>query len=87
MGNPTDDATGDGLGHPASYWAAVTPSDSTNFTTRPRAIYVGVSGDVVAIGIDNVSVTFKSMAVGWHPIRPKRINATLTTATNIIAVY
>lgn len=85
MANP--DATGDGLGAPAGIWFNIGVSDSTNLAVVPRAIYVGVSGDVAAVGIDGTVCIFKSMAVGWHPIRPRRINSTNTTATNIIGVY
>jgi hypothetical protein len=81
------DITGDGYGQPAGAWFNIGPSDSTNLTIIPRAIYVGVSGDVAAVDVNGTVCVFKSLAVGWHPIRPRRINSTSTTATNIIGVY
>lgn len=72
---------------PASGAAAVTPSDSTNFTVVPRAIYVGVGGDVVAV-INGTAITFKNVPTGaLLPIVCTRINSTSTTATNMVALY
>lgn len=72
----------------ARRWAAVTPHDSTNFTELPKAIYVGGTGDIVAVGSDDATATFKAIPVGTIlPIRPKRINSTNTTATLMIALY
>lgn len=68
-------------------FAAITPSDTVNIAEVPRAIYVGVTGDVVAVGSDGNAATFKSVAVGVLPIQPTRINSTNTTATNILALY
>lgn len=73
---------------PATDFAAVTPHDSTNFTTVPRAIYVGGAGNLVAIGAGGDAVTFVGVAAGTLlPIRPTRINSTNTTATSIVALY
>ncbi len=77
----------DGVESQARRWAAVTPHDSTNFTELPKAIYVGVAGNVVAVGLDDVTATFAANAGQVIPIRPKRINSTSTTATGIIALY
>ena len=66
---------------------AVTPHDSTNLDQETRGLYVGVSGDVVAI-IGGVAITFTAMAAGIiHPIAVTRVNSTNTTATNIVAIY
>ena len=73
---------------PAERFAAVTPSDTTYFAGGvARGLYVGVTGDVVVVGVDDTAVTFKSMAVGYHPIVCQRVNSTSTTATNIVALY
>jgi len=71
---------------------AVTPSDTVNITfpsgtQYSKGIYVGVTGDVVALMADGSTLTFKSLAVGEHRFSVKRINATSTTATNILALY
>lgn len=72
---------------PATKATAITPSDSVALTNLPRAIYVGVAGDVSCrLGDDSVSVLFKAMPVGFHPIRPSYIHDTGTAATNIVAV-
>jgi hypothetical protein len=80
------DKTGDGLGAPAIHWYDITPGTAA-LDPLPRAIYVGVSGDVEAVDIDGNTEVFKSMAVGWHPMRPRYILATNTTATNILGAY
>lgn len=68
-------------------WAAITPSDTTLLTEVPRAIYVGVTGDVTAVDDTGTATLFKAMPVGLYPIQPVRINSTATTATNILALY
>ncbi|MHC4619588.1 MAG: spike base protein, RCAP_Rcc01079 family [Planctomycetota bacterium] len=66
---------------------AVTPHDSTNLAKPTRGLYVGVSGDVVAI-IGGTAITFTAMAAGIiHPISVTRVNATNTTATNMVAIF
>lgn len=66
---------------------AVTPHDSTNLDKETRGLYVGVSGDVVAI-IGGIAITFTAMAAGIiHPIAVTRVNSTNTTATNLVAIY
>lgn len=66
---------------------AVTPSDSTNLTGTARALYVGVGGNIVAI-IGGSPITFTNVQDGTIlPIACTRINATSTTATNMVALY
>lgn len=74
-------------GDPARDAVAVTPSDATNLTYVTRALYVGVTGDVVAVMQSGAVVTFKAAPVGVLPICVSRVNATGTTATNILALY
>lgn len=71
---------------PASKAVAVAPSDSTNLNYECRSLYVGVSGDVTAV-VGGTAVLFKAAPVGVLPIRCTRVNATGTTATNIVALY
>lgn len=76
------------LNSPARSAAAITPSDSTDLTTIPRALYIGVTGDVVVNMADSGSaITFKAVAVGLFPIRVSRVKSTGTTATNIVAIW
>jgi hypothetical protein len=75
-----------------SRWAAVTPSDTTDLAEYPKAIYAGVGGDIVMIGMKAsaaaAGVTWKAVPQGVvQPVRPRRILATGTTATNIVACY
>ena len=74
----------------SSAWAfsAVTPSDSTDFDTLCRAIYVGGGGNVAAVGHDGTAVTFTGVTTGTVlPIACRRINSTNTTATSIVALF
>lgn len=77
--------------NPSGEWVAVTPSDTVSIKSTGqicRAIYVGVAGDIVAVDANDVAVTFKGAAAGTIiPIRAKRINATSTTATDLVALY
>lgn len=68
---------------------AVTPNDSTNLTTgATKGIYVGVSGDLKVTMYDDTVITFVGISNGvFQPITVKRIWATGTTATSIVAVY
>jgi len=66
---------------------AITPSDSVDLAQGiTRAIYVGVTGDVTAV-IGGAAVLFKAMPMGVHWIAVSRVNATATTATNMVALY
>jgi hypothetical protein len=86
-------ADGTGVGTPqagneaqsAQTAVAVTPSDSA--TVFFDALYVGVSGDISLIASNSSSaVVFKSVPVGILPVSCVRVNATLTTATNILGL-
>lgn len=67
---------------------AVTPSDSTNLTLTARALYIGGAGNVTVLTASNTVVTFSNLQTGTIlPIRARRVNATGTTATNIVAIY
>lgn len=76
---------------PARFAAAVTPSDSTDLPNGVAvAFYVGVTGDVAVTFADmddGTSVVVKAAPVGDRPYQVKRIWATGTTATNILALY
>lgn len=73
---------------PAIYAGAVTTSDSTNLSSIARALYVGGAGNIAAVMPDDSVVTFVGLSAGTIlPVRVKRVNATNTTATNIVALY
>ncbi len=73
---------------PALEAEAITPHASTGFSTTARGIYVGVSGDIVVVTPSNAALTFKNAVAGTIiPVRCIRVNATSTTATNLIALF
>lgn len=73
---------------PAETYEAVTPSDVTNFAKPTKGIYIGGAGDVAAVGLDGVAVTFTALAVGViHRISCIRVNSTNTSATSIVALF
>ena len=71
---------------PARYGAAVTPSDSVNLAAPTRGLYIGTSGNL-SVEMTNGTVAFASVQPGIHPIQCTRVNATGTTATNIVALW
>lgn len=87
---------------PARHAIAVTPSDTKDVTNATgdaasqyaKGLYIGVSGDVTAVlagdngnSLAGTAVTFKAVPVGMLPIQVRRVMATGTTATNIVALY
>lgn len=73
---------------PNSSFRAVTPSNIYPIQGGPaRALYVGGTGDVVALNENGVTVTFAAVPAGSVlPIATARVNSTNTTATNIVAL-
>ncbi|WP_295174434.1 hypothetical protein [uncultured Brevundimonas sp.] len=77
-------------GGPARRAAAVTPSDAADLTTYAKALYVGAAGNVRVLtvgGEDGDAVTFANHPVGWLPVQVRRVLATGTTATQIVAAF
>lgn len=74
---------------PFSDYAAITTSDTVNIPIPgPTGLYVGVTGDVVLVKQDGTTVLFKAMPAGLYRIQSYiRVNATNTTATNLVAMY
>ncbi len=72
---------------PAENAVEITTNDSTDLATDARGVYVGVSGNLKATLVGGTTVTFVGLASGViHPIQARRIWATGTTATSVIAV-
>jgi hypothetical protein len=81
------DKTLGGVGEPAVFAEAVTPSDVTVLTTS-RALYVGVTGDVAVTMLGGANATFVGVVGGTVlPIRVTKVLATGTTATSILNLY
>ena len=63
---------------------------STDFTPDQvmKEIYVGSTGDLVAIMADDTApVTFKTVPVGRYALQIKTVVKTGTTAANIVALF
>lgn len=70
---------------PSRDYFSITPSDTVDFTFTARSIRVGGIGDVVAVREDGTAVTFKNCYAGEVlPIVAIRVNATNTTATQLV---
>ena len=77
-------------GGPARRAAAVTPSDTVDLTAYAKALYVGGAGNVRVLTVgaeDGDVVTFANHPVGWLPMQVRRVLATGTTATQIVAAF
>lgn len=74
-------------------WLAITTSDTVNFVPRssdpyPDAIYVGTAGNVVLVFQDDSTLTIPAAASTYLWCNGvKRVNATSTTASNLVALY
>jgi hypothetical protein len=71
-------------------WEPITPSDTVNLPRgNTGGVWVGTGGDVAAVMGNNVMpVVLAAVPTGaWLPIAAKRINATGTTATGLVALY
>lgn len=72
---------------PATDYFAVTPSDTTNFTTPARSLYVGSGGNVVCVNGEGEAVTFTGVPTGAIlPVVAYRVNSTSTTAASIVGL-
>ena len=87
-GQYADGQNAGGIDWPAIRAAAVTPSDSTDLTFVTRALYVGGAGTVVVdMAETGTTISFVGVPAGtFLPLRVKRVRATSTTATSIVAL-
>ena len=70
---------------PGSDGFSITPSDTNNFVSIARSLYVGVAGDVAVVTPAGTVLVHKGVQAGAIlPIMARRINATGTTASSII---
>ena len=74
------------LEDPAEVHYAITPSDSVDLATRPRALYVNVDGTVAIQDKLGTNITYNVTAGQVIPFRGTRVLATGTTAT-VVAWY
>lgn len=85
----TEASSGNDMEYPAFNAEVVVPHDTNTLAKVSRALYVGVSGDVsVQMVGTGTAIVFKAVPAGTMlPIRITRVNATATTATNMVTVY
>jgi hypothetical protein len=74
---------------PGDTYEAVTKSDTVGYSGgAARYLYVGGTGDVVAVGLDGNAVKFSAVPAGTVlPIQSVRVNSTNTTATLMVAIH
>lgn len=73
------------LDSPGREFFAITPNSGADIPLRPRALWIGVAGNLTVVDSNGTQTTFSNMPVGWHPIGPVRIMAT-STAGGIVGV-
>lgn len=76
------------ISDPVDHAAAITPHNTNDLSSVTNGIYVGSSGDIAVLMSDGAAVTFVAAVAGSVlPIRVKRVKATGTTATNLVALW
>ena len=79
--------TNPGALFPAFRLTAVTPSDTTELT-GVRALWIGGTGTIAVMAVnDTAAVSFTVPSGTMLPIFAKKVMATGTSATNIVALY
>ena len=72
---------------PPEYGAAVVPNDGADLDEMTRAINVSGGGDVALVTEGGSSIIINVVAGIAFPITARRILATGTTATGIVALW
>ncbi|WP_333835073.1 spike base protein, RCAP_Rcc01079 family [Rubrimonas sp.] len=73
---------------PVDYFSQVIPNDLIDLPLGlTRGIFVGQSGVFVAMDRHGTTVAFDSADAQYHPLRVRRVLATGSTATGIVALY
>ena len=75
-------------GSPFTNGLAVTPADSTNIGSNDYGyvLYIGTAGDLVVETIGGQDLTYANVAVGWFPVRVRKVKEA-TTADDIVAHF
>ena len=69
-------------------FAAITPSDTVDIGELTDGLMAGVTGNVVVVEQNGNATTIKGMTAGQvYPFKIRRVNATSTTATDLVALY
>lgn len=77
----------EGLESPANDWFEITPDDGTELAQIPRALFIGIGGDLVLTDAGGNDSTFKVISGQILPVRPTFVKATGTTATDIVGIF
>jgi len=73
---------------PVESAVAVSPNDSENLPVVARGLYVGGGGNLSVTMPRGNTVSFLGVPGGsFFPVNVARVNATGTTATDIVALY
>jgi len=73
---------------PADALAPVVPDDAADLPGGVcRSLFVGEAGVVVVDDPRGATVAIQSAGSQYHPVRVRRVRATGTTATGVIAIY
>lgn len=88
MANDSFAAHGDAPAAPSRAPFAITPHDTNELTTIPKALFVGTGGTLVLRGVEGTAdVTFKNVANGQVlDVRAHYVRATGTTAADIVGL-
>jgi len=73
------------LTNPITGCFAVTPSDAVNLQEIPISLYIGTAGSLKVTMYDDSVVSYPAIAAGRHNLRVKRVWATGTSASGIVA--
>lgn len=72
---------------PAQDAFAITPSNSTNFNSSCRGIYVGVGGDITLVTPSNKTILFAAVPQGTIlPVTCIRVNSSGTGASSLVGL-
>jgi hypothetical protein len=74
------------LDSPARHAAAVTPNNDTELSQYARSLHVGIGGTLRVLTVSDEDVTFEHV-VGILPLCVKKVFATGTSATGIVALW
>ena len=77
-----------GLNSPARTISTITPTNDAVLSPTPRALFIGTGGDVAIKPIGGgTAIVFKNLANGSIlPVMPGTVEATNTSATDIVAL-
>jgi hypothetical protein len=78
----------DDLLSPASDGAAITPSNTLLLPVPSKRLWIGGAGNVSLVTVRGTALTYIAVPSGTYlQVRAQQVNATGTTATNIIAEF